>query len=103
MYRRNMPLEANLMWVKDFVARFSAEFKYLYEFYRDFGILSKNRMKTALDEAKQAAKHMAKAKKLEQLQRFRGALEEYEESWTTLSEALSSLNVQAKREKYLRS
>lgn len=103
MYNRNMPLEANLMWVKDFVARFSAEFKYMYEFYQSFGILSKTRMKAALEDAQQAGKSMTKAKKLEAIQRFKDAQDEYQNAWSLLGEALSSLNTEAKRERYLTS
>jgi len=103
MFSRNMPLEANMMWIKDFVARFSAEFKYMYEFYQSFGIMSKARMKNALEEAKSAGKSMTKAKKLEAIQRFKDALEEYENAWLLLDEALSSLNQEAKRERYLTS
>ena len=102
-FRRNMPLEASLLWMKDFVARFSAEFQYLYEFYQGFDILSNNRLRGALAEAKEAAKRMDKAKKLEAIHRFKDALDEYEEAWALLDEGLMMMNKEATRERYLTS
>ena len=101
MIRRNMPLEASLMWVKDLVTRFAAEFQYMYEFYQNFGILSRNKMKDGLEDAIKAQRSMAKAKKLEAIGRFRDALDEYETSWSLLQEGLRDLTIKAKREKYL--